>query len=357
MLGLTVPQSPKHHPRRALLLLATFVCAVCIVFEEARAQPSEADIATARKLGEQAFVALDARDFAKAAELFARAEALYHAPTLLVGLARAQTGLGRMVEAQESYRRVLREPLPPGANDAFRQAVADASAEIGAVERQIAWVTIDLEGPAGAQVLVDGQELPRAAIGVGRALNPGPHRIVARAPGCKTSEQPIQVEPGAQRRVALRLEADGAGVAGPAASSTGARSDAGQPDAAPAGSDDVGDGVRTAGYVSMAVGGAGLVMGIITGILAMDAHSELATACPADRCPQSERDTLERFELLDPLSTVGFVAGGALAAAGLVMVLAAPSGESAAAGPAAPGDAVAIRLRVNPSAVTAAISF
>jgi hypothetical protein len=90
----------------------------------------------------------------------------------------------------------------------------------------------------------------------------------------------------------------------------------------PAPADSAGpDAVATAGFVSIGLGGAALIVGIVSGIVAMGAHSSLADACPDARCPESEQETLDRYELAHPLATVGFVAGGALVATGLTLVL------------------------------------
>jgi hypothetical protein len=314
----------------------------------ASAQSSEADTATARKLGEQGFVAFDAKDYAKAAELFARAEQLHHAPTLLVGLARAQAALGRFVEAQESYQRVLREKLPADANDAYKQAVTDADTELTRVEKQIAWVTIRVAGPAGAQVLVDGVALPPAAVGVSRAFNPGQHTAVARASGVADAEQRFSAEPGSQQTLELKL--------GPG---TGTSSAGAEPstDAAGADKNQTGAAMRTAGFVSIGVGAAGLVVGAITGILAVTDHSELVDSCPNERCPEPERSTLDRYNIVNPISTAGLVAGGVLAATGLVLVLVAPSGEPDSPAPAAAPGTASLLLGVGPGSAALTLRY
>ncbi len=53
-------------------------------------------------------------------------------------------------------------------------------------------------------------------------------------------------------------------------------------------------------------------------------HSELVKDCPGGHCPSSEYASLDSFTLLSTLSTAGFVAGGVLAAAGVVLVITAP---------------------------------
>src|SRR5262249_50101448 len=56
-------------------------------------EPSASDRATARVLADEAGDALDKKNYEIAADRFGRADALVHAPTLLLGLARAQVGL------------------------------------------------------------------------------------------------------------------------------------------------------------------------------------------------------------------------------------------------------------------------
>src|SRR5262245_61496846 len=77
--------------------------------ENAVREPSPAERATARKLAEDAYFALARRDYRTAVDYYARALALVRAPTLLRDLARAQVGLGLLVEAHENYSSILRE--------------------------------------------------------------------------------------------------------------------------------------------------------------------------------------------------------------------------------------------------------
>src|ERR1700729_1547326 len=76
------------------------------------AGPSAADRASARALAAEAPRAFDDKDYATAADRFARADSLVHAPTLLLGLARADVALGRIVAANEAYNQILRETIP-----------------------------------------------------------------------------------------------------------------------------------------------------------------------------------------------------------------------------------------------------
>src|SRR4051794_17431972 len=89
--------------------LPLFVMATCVV-APATAWAQDADIAQARQLGQEAQSAYDAGKFAESEKLWAAAAKLYSAaPTLTLGLARTQAKLGKVVAAQESYNRIIRE--------------------------------------------------------------------------------------------------------------------------------------------------------------------------------------------------------------------------------------------------------
>jgi hypothetical protein len=133
---------------------------------------TDSDKATARELAKEGAEALEKKDFARAADRFARADKIFHAPTLVLGLARAQVGLGRLVEAQENYHSVLREELPPNPPEAFLQAVTDARKELAALTPQVPWVILSVEGPKDlslVKVKIENDVVPTAALGVKRA--------------------------------------------------------------------------------------------------------------------------------------------------------------------------------------------
>jgi hypothetical protein len=112
--------------RKTLGSLAFTIAALSFSMHPAWAQPSASDRATARALAEEGGEALDRKNYEIAADRFARADALVHAPTLSLELARAQVGLRRFVEAQESYLRIIREGVPPGSPPSFTKAFQDA---------------------------------------------------------------------------------------------------------------------------------------------------------------------------------------------------------------------------------------
>lgn len=301
----------------------------------AHAEGTAEDTATARQLAEEAQEALDAGKYETAVDRFSRAEQLHHAPTLLLGLARAYKGFGKYVRARETYQKIIVEKLAANAPDPFLQAQADARREIVGLDEHIASVTIVVSGADEPEVTLDGEPVPAAALGVGRAVDAGEHRVTATAPGFLTAEQTFSVEPQGSAEVSLELEPD--------------------PDAVqPTGDGGAGATSQTQSilaYVALGVGGAGLLVGAITGGMAMGKHGDLEEGCPAGQCPPEQQDTLDSYRTLGTVSTVGFIAGGVLAATGVVLLLTAPSAESSGEGDAT------VTARFGPGAVQATVTF
>src|SRR6267378_5282553 len=114
--------------RRTSTLALLF--SLALLSPAALAEPTAADRATARTLAQEGQQALESRNFAVAIDKFSRADSLVHAPTLLLGLARAQVGLGRLVEAQENYNRIIRDGVAPNSPHSWAKALDDANKEV-----------------------------------------------------------------------------------------------------------------------------------------------------------------------------------------------------------------------------------
>ena len=123
----------------------------------ARAQdgPSASEVAAARDLFRSGVEALSAEQWEDAARDFERSFALAQRPNTLLNLATAQSELGRVVAAIESYRGYL---SLSDEDDDRRPAVEQAIAEL---EPRVAHVTLELDGFEEGDVLtLDGSALP-----------------------------------------------------------------------------------------------------------------------------------------------------------------------------------------------------
>ncbi len=313
--------------------LAALVLASALAARVAHAQAavSDGDKAAARQLTLDGYSALSQRDFAAAADKFARADTLFHAPTVTLGLARARVGLGKLVSAQELYNRLVRETLAPDASAAFTKAVEDGRTELAALAPRIPSLIIQVSGADAPTITLDGVAVPVALLGVKRPVDPGQHvlRGVARrsAPG----ETTVTVAEGHVETVTLDLvplpagAADNAVVlapAGPGADTRGAGAGGGP--------------LKAIGIAAIGVGGAGLIVGAVTAGLAASKRSSLLVHCPTGHCAPSQEGALggdvDSLHTLATVSTAGFIGGGVLAAAGVVLLIAAPKARPQAAG-------------------------
>lgn len=285
---------------------------------------SAADRATARELGQDGQTALDTKNYAAAEDLFRRADALFHAPTLLLGYARAEAGLGKVVNASEAYNRIIREGVAPGGPDAFVKAVDAAKSEAAAVEARIASVTVTVTGPDNPTVTLDDQPLPMAALGIKRPVDPGSHVVKATAPGWDPAETSFSVVDAGSTSATLTMSHNAVASTPPAAASAFplAPASVSTTDTADHGSTaSHGSWQTPVGWVGIVAGGVGLATGAVTGVLAIGKHSTLETECKTD-CKQGDIDS---YHAIGAISTVGFIAGGVLAGAGLILLVTAPS--------------------------------
>lgn len=292
---------------RFLTALTLILCSTSV----ALAEPSPADRATARSLAGEGYQALQDKDYATAVDRFSRADALVHAPTLMIDWARSLSGLGKLVEAQERYEQIVREGVDAKAPKSWQRALADANTELAALKPRLAWVTISVSGADDAHVTIDGAAVPPAAVGVRRAVNPGPRLVRVQANGYLSQKKTLDLNEGAEEAVSFALEPD------PDAQAAAAAKDAVQPVSAP-------QPVRhdrTPMYVAFGVSGAGLVLGGVTGLIALGKHSDLSKVCLKDKeaCRSDQKDNLSSFHTFGTLSGVGFALGVAGAGAGLTL--------------------------------------
>jgi hypothetical protein len=327
--------------RRTTLALVSLT-ALLHVSSSALAE-GEADRGQARELGQQAIAAADSGDWAKSEDLFRRAAELYPAPTLLLGLARARSHLGKFVEAWEDYHRIVVEGLPANPTPAARQALDDATKEMASVEGKRARVAITVKGPDRPTVLLDGAPLSVAALGANRPVNPGTHKVHAEAAGYKSADATFTVTEGGSATQTLEMERDTSTSPQSSATQPSSPSDATPPTPAagttaaastpPAPSS--GGTMKTIGLVGIGVGGAGIIVGAITGAIAMGKRGSISssTCATSAGCSQSDltsyQSSLNDFHTMGTVSTVSFIAGAVLAGGGVVLFLTAPKGQSA----------------------------
>jgi hypothetical protein len=188
--------------------------------------------------------------------------------------------------------------------------VADASAELKAVRKQIPTIVVRVSGrPAGEiEVRIDGR-----VVEAGQAIevDPGQHVVLATAPGVEARDT-VELEPGSGE-TAVTLTLAPAGTVAPP-----------PPPAEKRGS-------IVPGVLVLSLAAVGFELGAITGGLAASDASQVKEGCVDGHCLRADADQLDRANTLATVSTVGFVVGGVSLVTGIVLIAVRPGGDDAPA--------------------------
>jgi hypothetical protein len=309
-------------PRRVIPFAA--LCGTLFLQLSARASESVDDATknAARDLAQRAAQAYEAGDHATAQDLFHRAYALVPAPTLALREARALEKLGRLVEAVEAYVRTTRTRVQASDPDVFHQSIREAHDELAQLRPRVPRLKIIVENADGSAltVTIDGKPLRRELVGVESPVDPGSHAIAASTANGAGATRSVSLKEGESQSIALRLEAGRAPVQTPKSETAATAAASSAP------GDRGGSQQRTFAIVSFGVAGAGLGVGVVTGLMATSRHSRAQEGCPDNRCVAGSpaADDLEAFRSLRTVSTVGYVVAALGVAAGTTLLITAP---------------------------------
>ncbi len=327
-----------------LVAVPALVCAFALTVT-AFAQPDGSDNAAraaARAIGYEAVEAYEAGDFATALEKFERAYGVLEAPSLGLYSARCMRELGRLVDAAERFNDVTRLSLERFGTGQRRtiQAEAQAAAAKERVELLLRIPKLEIRlsnAPAGTRVEVGGRVVPESLVGAAWPVDPGEHVIRVEWGAASSREVTVRVAEGETREVSLDLEVrapappvESSSAPSPAPEAPAPARVASPAEDRPPPSTTSGRGHRIAGWTTLSLGGAGLLLGGITGRLAIAKDDELGRRCTNAGCPPQVASDIDTYDRLRLMSTAGLVVGAIGAAAGLTLVLTAPRSKSAA---------------------------
>jgi hypothetical protein len=275
----------------------------------------------ARTKGEEGLAAYGNKQWQQAYDAFKVAESLFHAPTLVLYMARCQANLGKLLEARAFYEKIAVETIPKNATPAFRDAIKTAQSELEALRPRIPSIEIVVTGVAAdaAHVTIDGATVPPDDVSKKRDLDPGAHTISATADNARPLTRTVTLAEGAAVKVELPFEI---GTTGPAA-----------PTAAPAPSAPATPADRPGsmipGIIALGVGAAGLGVGAVTGVMTLGKASDVTANCDGTHCLTADQEKADSARLLGTISTIAFIAGGVCVAGGAVLLVLRPGGGPA----------------------------
>jgi tetratricopeptide (TPR) repeat protein len=215
-------------------------------------------------------------------------------PALQYNLAQAYERLGRYDEAVRSYEVYI------SAAPADDQRAQNARARVASLQQRVSNTSVLLTGGVeGAQIFIDGADRGRLPHPDALRVDPGSHRIVVRAEGYQDFVSTVAVSPGQAATVEIEMTP---GVSGTA--STG------------------GGGPSLIGISILAVGGAVLIAGAITGGLALATVGNART--------MDDVGPIEDARTLALVTDVLLPVGGVAAVTGLVLMFVLRGGGGAA---------------------------
>jgi hypothetical protein len=299
-------------------LATAWGCALLLVSVPVGAQPSPSGRAVARDEGYSGVAHFNAGDYQTAYRELDHAYSVLQAPSLGLWSARCLVKLNRWVEASERFRVVLRSDPKLGDTTVQQQALTDATTELHELEARLPALRIEVSGAPTAEVSIslDGSTFLGQLVGERVPVNPGPHSLEAHWKDQRRTQSVTSVE-AQEQKVVLKFVP----VAAPA-SPQGAASSGGPPERAS--SIHSASGVRrTLGWTLLGGGAAGVVVGLISGGLAMSKKGSLEASpdCRGQQCLPSQQGGVDSYNTLRLVSGIGLIAGAALATTGVVLLV------------------------------------
>jgi hypothetical protein len=254
----------------------------------------------------------DAGDYRNALEKFREVDSLMKgSPNARLYMARCWRELGRLPEAFELMTETVAASNEKAKSDPSYLRTRDAAAaEREAIVPKIGRLVIAAtDAPEGLAVTVGKRKLESRQIGRELAFEPGDAVVTAEAPGHEPFRRVVKLASGSLQTVAIALRLEG--EAGPGPGGTGG-----------SGPTEPSTGLRTAGFVALAVGVLGMGTFAVSGAMANSRYSKIQDECgePPCRDPQYT-DQINGGKTMDLVANIGLGIGAAGLVAGTLMVI------------------------------------
>jgi len=294
------------------------------------ARPARADgaqeKAAAEVLFEDAQRLVAAGQYDAACPKFAESARLARGVGVMLYLADCYEHQGRTASAWIMFRDA--EDIANQRGDSKRAALAHGRAATLSPQLAGLLVSVPTDAPIpGLVVKRDGEIVGAAQYGVSIPIDPGKHTIDAAAPGKVAWSSTVDIPPANKTTVTVPALDEVAAPQVVVAPVTAQPSTPVEPPPPPPTSS--GGGQRVAGLVIGGVGVAGLAVGGVFGGLALgklNASNAAGDCAPNNHCSPAGATLRYAAEDRATVSTIGFIAGGALLAGGAVIFLTAPRG-------------------------------
>jgi len=297
------------------MALGMLVSAPAVNARPGRSEPTATQKETARALMDTGRARERAGDQVGALEAYIAADKIMGVPSTGLSVARAYTALGKLVEARDALLRVARFPVEEGEPKPYAAAREEAARIEATITPRIPSLRIVVQNdpaPPKLAAAIDGAQVPAEALAFPVKVNPGARTVVVSAKGFLQVERTLEVKEREHAELRLRLEIDPNAPKEPEP----------RPGGAPIAEQPTEEGVSPVAWVGLGIGGACLLVGIITGALAISKSSELDDVCPDKGCPPERESDIDSMTALAHTSTVTLVLAGVGAVVGIAAVAA-----------------------------------
>ncbi|MBL8716701.1 MAG: hypothetical protein JNL79_11930 [Myxococcales bacterium] len=316
------------------LLLCLAPCLVLPTLVSAGAsasEPTAADKATAKDLMREGKELRDKGDHAGAAKKFAGAWGSFPSPITGLALAQEQIALGQLLEAREILGTIQQMPAKPAESDEGKKARATAATVFTDLVPRIPVleITLTVRSPgATPTLLIDGSGVTLAAAEQGVRLNPGPHTLTVKIVGDSDLTQTVELHEKERKKLTLEVgKAEAKPPPAPAKAAPAQAVEEPSPSPSPSPPRVTGGSVlRPIGLVTLGVGVAVLGVSGFLGLSAKSSYDEARSAhCPTGACDLEGKRLTDDAIKRSGTATLVLGVGAALAVAGGVLFLVAPS--------------------------------
>ncbi|MEZ4232799.1 MAG: tetratricopeptide repeat protein [Polyangiaceae bacterium] len=285
-----------------LALTVAIVLGAAAAAPQLQAKPSWKEVAAANQAAAKGRAAEKRGDYAAALEAYEESGSHVDSSANRRRLARAKAGLGRLLEARAELEHVLNDQT------ASKGQQKKARKELDELVARIPRIDVQLPPGFSGQLELDGEAFTPS--GEPQSVNPGRHSLRATAEGYRDFELELELQEGESKQAHVELEPLPEPSASPPIPSA-------EPDSTSL--------ARPLGYVSLGVGVVGVALGSYFGLQAKSTRDELGDACVQDRCPTELKTKYDDGKQQALFSTIGFAVGGAGLVTGVVLLLLAPS--------------------------------
>jgi len=312
------------------MIVRVFVLLLCTVMLLAARPAMAGDKAAAQILFDEARKALRKGDVEKACNKFAESHRQDPAVGTLINLARCYEKLGKRASAWVTYKEVVGAAKAAGQFKRVRFARGRAKM----LESKFARLRIEVAEPVeGLQVFRGDEEINEQVWGTAVPIDPGEYVLTAEAPG-KTGwaedvtigDEPDEVTITIPALVDIPKEPEEPKPA------PDTKPEPDKPEPEPE-SDGMAQWVS--GWVALSVGVGGVAAGTALRFVALSKDDESLEHCDpndATSCDAEGVDLRDQAITFQTVSIIGWAAGGALVATGIVLLVTAPSSEEGGSG-------------------------